>query len=157
MRFVFRLIVIIIVVATIGGMGVHYESNYTTHWPYPTDDELASEYDTHTGETTLLIGTVKSITDDTATITVESNAGDYDLRIQSFETGVSKGGVVQVLGVIRPDRVIVADTVAVVNQDGSSRIYKYGVSLLGAALVLVLFFRYWSVNLEKRRLETDDG
>jgi hypothetical protein len=157
MRFIYRLVLIALVVAIIGGMGVHYESNVTTHWPYPTDEELATEYDAHIGEMTLLFGTVESTTDDTATITVESNEGDYGLRIRAFEAAVSEGGVVQVFGEVRPNSEIVANNVVVVNPAGSSRGYKYAVSLVGAGLVVALFFRHRRVNLEKRRLEADDG
>jgi hypothetical protein len=157
MRFAFRLVVIILVVATVGGMGVHYESSVTTHWPYPTDEELATEYDTHIGETTLLFGTVESTTDDTARITVKSDTSDYELRIRSFEASVSEGGVVQVFGEVRPNSEIVANNVAVVNPASTSRFYKYAVSLVGAGLVVALFFRHWRVNTEKRRLEADDG
>jgi 2-hydroxychromene-2-carboxylate isomerase len=157
MRFIYRLVLIALVVAIIGGMGVHYESNVTTHWPYPTDEELATEYDAHIGETTLLFGTVESTTGDTASITVESDTEDYKLRIQSFEASVSEGGVVQVFGEVRPNSEIVAHNVVVVNPATASRFYKYAVSLVGAGLVVALFFRHWSVNLEKRRLEADDG
>jgi hypothetical protein len=157
MRCTFRLVLIALVVASIGGMGVHYDSNFATHWPYPTGDELAGEYDTHIGETTLLFGTVESTNDDTARIPVETDAGDYKLRIRSFEASVSEGGVVQVFGEVRPNSEIVAHNVAVVNPATASRFYKYAVSLVGAGLVVALFFRHWSVNLEKRQLEVDDG
>jgi hypothetical protein len=46
----------------------------------------------------------------------------------------------------------------VVNPSGSSLVYKYGTSLVGAALVLVVFFRYWRVDWGSLSLEVrEDG
>lgn len=148
-----RLAIIVLVVACVTAMGVHHDTQFTNQWPYPTSEELATDYATYVGEEAFLFGTVESVQGDTARVHVESDAGEYTLTVRSFDATVKPGGVVQIVGVIRPDHVVVADQIAVVNTSGSSKLYKYAVSLVGAALVVVVFFRYWRLNTETLTLE----
>jgi preprotein translocase subunit SecF len=64
------------------------------------------------------------------------------------ERSVQPGGAVQVYGTVEPDRHLAADRVVVVNPAGSSMLFKYGVSLVGALLVVVLFFRHWRFDTD---------
>ena len=106
------------------------------------------------GQETFLFGTVVSINDETTRIRVDG--GTYTLRVRSFDAAVDPGGTVQVLGVMRSDDVLVADRV-VVESSGSSRLYNYEVSVLGAGLVLVAFFRHWRIDTEQLAFEVQDG
>lgn len=150
-----RLVVLGLVVAAVGGMGVHYDSQFADQWPYTTDDELGSEYQLHVGTETFLTGTVERVDSErsTARISIEADAGRYQVELQSFDASVSQGGVVQVVGTVRPEHVVVVERSAVVSPAGSSELYKYVVSLAGAALVMVLFFRHWRVNTDTLALE----
>jgi preprotein translocase subunit SecF len=142
------------------GMGVHHASQYSSQWPYPDHDALASEYDQHVGSETLVFGTVQSADDgtDTAHIEVEHSDGTFEMTVEDFQADVRPGGVVQVYGPLRPEYTITADRVVVVNPAGSSTLFKYGVSLVGAALVTVLFFREWGVDVDELAFEVrDDG
>jgi hypothetical protein len=149
--------VLCLVVICVAGMGVHYDATFEEQWPYPTGDELATDYDAHVGQETFLFGTAVSVDDETARIRVDADAGTYTLRVRSFDATVDPGGTVQLLGVVRPDGVLVADRVVVVESSGGSRLYKYGVSVLGAGLVLVAFFRHWRIDTERLTLEARDG
>jgi hypothetical protein len=139
------------------GIGVHYDATFEEEWPYPTDDELATDYDTHVGQKTFLFGTVVSVGDEMGRIRVDADAGTYTLRARSFDAAVDPGGTVQLLGVVRSDGVLVADRVVVVESSGGSRLYKYGVSVLGAGLVLVAFFRHWRIDTERLAFEVRNG
>ena len=153
----YRLVVVCVVVVSVVGMGVHYDSVFADRWPYPTEDELATDYDDHVGERTLLFGTVESVDDGTARVRIAADAGEYTLRVQSVDAAVEPGGVVQLLGEVRPGGVLVAERVVVVESSPGAALYKYGVSLVGAALVLVVFFRHWRVDIERLELEARDG
>ena len=157
MRLWHRAAVVGLVVVCVAGMGVHYDTRYADQWPYPTGDELATDYDAHVGQETFLFGTVVSVDDDTARVRVDADAGAYTLRVRSFDAAVEPGGVVQLLGTVRPNGVLVADRIAVVNPSSGAQLYKYGVSVVGAALVLVAFFRHWRVDTDRLTLVARDG
>lgn len=152
-----RLAVLGLVVACVAGMGVHYDATFEDEWPYPTDDELATDYDAHVGSQTLLFGEVVGVDGETARIRIDADAGVYTLRVRSFDATVDPGGVVQVLGVVRPDGVLVADRIVVVESSPGDRLYKYGVSLLGVGFVVVVFFRRWRIDTDRLVLEARDG
>lgn len=153
-----RVLLAVVLVGLVFAMGVHYGSAEEEYWPYPDADQLAGEYDRHVGERALLFGTVESVSSGTAQLSVESATGSFPLTVQGFDADVEPGGTVQVLGRLEPDRTMTADVVAVVNPSGASLVYKYGTSLVGAALVLVVFFRYWRVDWGSLSLEVrEDG
>jgi len=136
-------------------MGVHYESQYDDRWPYPDTDSLATGYESHVGEEVLLFGTVQSVDRGSATaqLEIEHATGTFEMTAQSFDADVRQGGVVQMTGTLEPNHVIVTETVAVVNPAGSSKLYKYGVSLVGALLVTVAFFEQWRIDRETLSFE----
>lgn len=136
-------------------MGVHYDSIEDRHWPYPDSDALATDYDRHIGEKTVLFGSVQAVdrSSNTARMSVEHDEGRVQMTVRDFDVAVRTGGVVQVLGTLEQDQTIRADRVAVVNPSGLSELYKYAVSLVGAALVLVVFFRHWRVNTAEYSFE----
>lgn len=153
-----RVLLAVALVGLVFGMGVHYDSAEDDRWPYPDADRLAVEYGQYVGERALLFGTVESVSSGTARLSVESATGSFPLTVRGFDADVEPGGTVQVLGQLGPDRAMTAEAVAVVNPSGSSLVYKYGTSLVGAALVLVVFVRYWRVDWEALTLEArEDG
>lgn len=153
-----RVLLAAVLVGLVFGMGVHYDSAEEGQWPYPDTDRLAAEYDRYVGEQALLFGTVESVSGGTARLSVEHTGGAFPLTVEGFDADVEPGGVVQVLGRLEPGRTMTPEAVAVVNPSGSSLVYKYGTSLVGAALVLVVFFRYWRVDWGSLSLEVrEDG
>lgn len=137
------------------GMGVHYGAVQDDHWPYPDEDTLATHPETHVGEEVFLFGTVTAVDADagTATIRVEADTGPFSISVQSFDRAVELGGVVQVLGELTAERTVDAERVVVVNSSSGAEWYKYGVSVLGALLVLLAFFRYWRVDWDTLTFE----
>ncbi len=145
-------------VGLVFAMGVHYDSADEERWPYPDTDRLAAEYDQYVGEQALLFGTVESVSAGTARLSVEHAGGSFPLTVREFDANVEPGGVVQVLGRLESGRAMTPDAVAVVNPSGSSLVYKYSTSLVGAALVLVVLFRHWRVDWRSLSLEVrEDG
>lgn len=143
-----RGVIVLALVALLVGMGVHYGAVEADRWPYPDEDDLASQPAEHVGEEVFLFGTVTAVDSDagTATIRVEADTGPFSLSVQSFDRAVQPGGVVQVLGELTAERTVEADRVVVVNASSGAEWYKYSVSVLGAMLVLLAFFRYWRVD-----------
>ncbi|MEZ3115683.1 hypothetical protein RYH80_07105 [Halobaculum sp. MBLA0147] len=153
------MVVTLCVVGIVLASGVHYAQTYDEEWPYPTKDALASEYDAYVGETVFLFGQVVSVDADSETLqlVVDTDRGPLRLTATDVRASVEPGGVVQVLGTVASDRSVIVDRVVVVNRSGGAALYKYGVSVLGAALVLGLFFNSWQVRTQPLRLEARDG
>ncbi|WP_436911207.1 hypothetical protein [Halosimplex marinum] len=143
-----RLVGVVALLGVLGGLCVHYDAVAPTHSPYPETDDLATDYDAHVGERTLLFGTVQRFEPDAdrATIRVDSGEGAFEMTVHGFTERVRPGGFVQAYGTLREGRTIDASAVAVVNPAGGSAGYKYAVSAVGALLVLALFFRHWRVD-----------
>lgn len=160
MRLAGRVVVALVLLGVLVGLCVHYGAVEPDRGPYPTTDELDADYDAYVGESMLVFGDVTEIDESTdwATITVSTTTGEFDMTVTGFTATVQPGGVVQVYGTLEPDRTIAASNVEVVNPAGSSKLYKYGVSAVGAALVLVLFFRSWKLDRESIAFEVrSDG
>jgi hypothetical protein len=132
-------------------MGVHYDSNAGTHYPYPDSADLKVSSETHTGTEVFVFGTIEELNEaqNTARIRIDTDEGPFTVEVTKFSTqrNVQPGGVVQVVGTFQSESVIEADTVRVVNSAGSSKSYKYVVSLVAAVFIVVLFFQYWRVNV----------
>jgi hypothetical protein len=139
------------------GLGVAADATGEQRWPYPTADTLGAEYADHTGETTLLFGTVESVDDGTARILVEYDEGTFEMTVHNFDASVQPGGAVQVYGTLKPNRTIDAGQVVVVNPAGSSLLFKYGISVVAVVFFLLLFFRYWRIDWQSYSLEARDG
>ncbi|ACV11285.1 hypothetical protein Huta_1106 [Halorhabdus utahensis DSM 12940] len=132
------------------GMGVHYGAVEEDHWPYPEADEIAGQPAEHIGEELFLFGTVTAVDADaeTATIRVAASPESISITVQSFDRAAQSGGTVQVLGELTDERTVDADRVVVVNDSGGAEWYKYGVSVIGAIVVLIAFFRYWRIDTD---------
>jgi len=151
--------IILGLVAILGLMGGHYGMVEAEQWPYPHEDTLATHPGAYVGEEVLLFGTVTDTNSqaDTATIRVESDYGTFSLTVKGFDAGVERGGVVQVLGPLTSERTVDAERIVVVNHSRSAKWYKYGVSIIGAVLVVTAFFRYWEIDTETWCFEVRDN
>jgi hypothetical protein len=147
-----RVLTPIVLLAAVVGAGIHYDAAEPAHCPYPTEDTLGERYDPAVGNQALLLGEVRSIdtADNTAVITVEHDTGTFEMRVTGIQTAVEPSGVVQVYGTLQPGHTIAAQSTVVVNPAGSSTTYKYAVSVVGALLVLAVFFRRWRFDTETR-------
>jgi len=150
---------VVVLLAAVGGLCVHYDATFDDNAPYPPTDDLATEYENYVGEETLVFGDVDRVDADAerATVRVDSDEGEFELLVRGFTERVQPGGVVQVYGTLEADYTISATNVAVVNPAGGSKAYKYAVSVVGAVLVLALFFRRWRVDTESLAFELRSG
>ncbi|MFB6308596.1 MAG: hypothetical protein ABEH35_04630 [Haloarculaceae archaeon] len=148
-----RALVAVVLLLALGGLGVHSAATWDQRWPYPSGEDLGQDYESHIGEETLLFGTVTDTDEDQRRATVRAGV---ELQVDGFTADVQPGGIVQVYGTIRPDHVIEAENVVVVNPAAGSKIYKYATSLVGAILVLVVFFRSWRIDTDEIALEVRD-
>jgi hypothetical protein len=141
--------VVVVVLLGVFAMGAHFAATGEQHTAYPTTDDLATDYEAYVGDTVFLFGTVRSVDEatDSARLVFLSSSGPVAVTASNFEADVEPGGSVQLLGTARPGKTIEIRRTAVVNPAGSSKLFKYGISAGGALLVLVAFFRHWSVEL----------
>jgi hypothetical protein len=148
----------LLLVAGIVGLGAVHDATAQQRWPYPANDDLNANYEQYVGEKTLVSGPVTAVNGSTGTIRAQYSGGTFALTVTEFDVAVQPGGSVQVYGTLRPGYTIEPERIDVVNPAGSSNAYKYVVSVIGAAVVLVQFFRHWRVNLGEFHLEArSDG
>jgi len=150
---------VVVLLAAVGGLCVHYDATFDDNAPYPSTDDLATDYEHYVGEETLVFGDVERVDAEAerATVRVDSDEGEFELVVESFTERPQPGGVVQVYGTLEANYTMVATNVAVVNPAGVSKAYKYAVSVVGSVLVLVLFFRHWRVDTEGLAFELRSG
>ncbi|PSP34450.1 hypothetical protein BRC64_00755 [Halobacteriales archaeon QH_10_67_22] len=140
-----RLVVLSLLVVALAGSFVHYGAVSAAHRPYPTTEELMTNPDGYVGQQLLLTGPVSGVDTANGTLTMAPSRSypDFEMVVEGVDRSVTPGGTVQVFGRLTPDGTVAADTVLVVNASFAAELYKYGVSVAGAALVLVAFFRRW--------------
>ncbi|MFB6179729.1 MAG: hypothetical protein ABEI77_08405 [Halorientalis sp.] len=155
MRLSVRLVGIVVLGLLLFGVCSHVAAVYDSHWSYPTANDLATEYNSHVGEQVFLFGRVQQTnrSNGTMEIRVQADDGSFPLTVSGTDATVEPGGDVQVYGTIREDRRVSAEQIVVVNQRQASRLYKYAVSLVGAGLVVVAFFRQWQVDRDELGFE----
>ncbi len=147
-----RAIIPLVLIGGVLSLGVHYDVQESNHDTYSDTENLKIAPEEYIDRQVFVIGTVEELSEEqnTATIRIETDNGPFTADIERFsaQRGVQSGGVVQVYGTFRGEYLIQADNVRVVNPAGSSNIYKYAVSIVAAILIMILFFRYWSLNLQ---------
>ena len=155
-----RVVVLLLALGLVFGMGVHYDTQSDQQWRYVDADSVGTDYDQYVGQQVFFTGTVESVdsASNTGTIRVDYTGGSFELTVQGLDADVRPGGVVQAVGTLQPGYTLDAQTVRVVNPASSSLLFKYGVSLVGAALVTVLFLRHWRIDLRTLSFEVrSDG
>jgi len=150
-----RVATLAVLLSAVVALGVHYDVSGRYALSSPDASDLVDDYDAHYGETALVFGRVVDYDRSAATATVAVTTAEGTVRptVSNFDVDVQPGGVVQVYGIVRPGPEIEASNVVVVNPTGSSDLYKYAVSAVGAILILVVFFRDWTVDTDDWALE----
>jgi hypothetical protein len=152
-----RIVMSLLLIGGVASLGIHYDVQAGNHYPYPDTTDLKVSPEEYVDRQVFVFGTVKEIggEQNTATIRIETDEGPFTAEVNRFSTqrGVQPGGVVQVYGTFQGEYLIQADNVRVVNPAGSSNIYKYAVSIVAAILIMILFFRYWNLNLQTLSFE----
>lgn len=123
---------------------------------YPSEDDLAANYDAYIAQPVQVVGTV--VETNPVVIAVEYDyyaAGDayvgtLTLAITDVTTPVPPGQVVQVYGVARPDHTITARNVVTVPTVNFA--YMYGISALAGLWVLVRLARDWRLDWQRGAL-----
>ncbi|KAA9398996.1 hypothetical protein Har1130_12385 [Haloarcula sp. CBA1130] len=157
MRVWVRVVIVLGLCLTLGGLFVHAAVTEDQRSPYPDAAELSSGYDSYIGQQLMVFGTVTETSEDGMEIRAESDGTTIILRVTGTRAAVEPGGVVQVYGMLEPDQTIAAERVEVVNSSQWAEFYKYGASAIGALGFLLLFVRYWRIDRETWTLEARDG
>ncbi|ERG95234.1 hypothetical protein [Haloquadratum walsbyi] len=147
-----RIIIPLILIGGVVSLGVHYDLQEDNHDPYPDSTDLKISPGEYVDRQVFVFGIVEELSEEqnAARIRIETDEGPFTAEITRFSTqnSVQSGGTVQVYGVFEGEYLIQADNVRVVNPAGSSKVYKYVASVVAAVLVMILFFRYWRLNIQ---------
>lgn len=150
-----RLAVGFVLLVVLGGLFVHHGATEDDHAQYPTDEQLDADYDRYVGQEAVLSGRVVAIDPANGTLTIVQRRTDLlgEVTVTGVDRAVDPGGSVQVYGRFRPGKRLAASNVVVVNASAGTEWYKYGASVVGAALILVAFFRSWRVDADRLAFE----
>ncbi|EMA00820.1 hypothetical protein SAMN05443574_101241 [Haloarcula vallismortis] len=152
-----RVVIVLALFLTLGGLFVHAEVTEEKWSPYPDAADLSAEYDSYVGQRVMVFGTVTAISEDRIEIKAESDGTTVPLGVTGASTAAEPGGVVQVYGTLEPEQTIAAERVEVINSSRWVEFYKYGASAVGALGFLLLFFRHWRIDRDTWTLEARDG
>lgn len=147
----------VLLVGTLG-LCVHYGATHEAGWPYPTGEQLATDYASHVGERVLVFGEVRSVNEKGVVVRVLHSPGEFttDLVVVGEEAEalaeVGPGDAVQIYGTLEPDRRMDAEAV-VVERDRGETLYALVASLAGIAVAVVSTTRHWRVNARELRIE----
>lgn len=153
-----RLLATAVLLIAILGLCVHYGATYEEGWPYPTGEQLATDYDRHVGERALVFGEVRSVEEEGVVVRVLHSPGEFttDLVVTGDEAEalaeVGPGGIVQVYGTLEPNHRMETEAV-VVERDPDETLYALVASLAGIAVAVGSVARYWRVNVRELRIE----
>jgi hypothetical protein len=138
-----RLAGVVLLLVCLAGMTVHYGAVADDRSPYPTEKDLAAHYDRYVGEEVYFWARVTEVRSDSLVV----RNGAVRLTVVGASPTAVAGDYVQVAGRLRPEQVVAADRVVV--SAASRRPFLLGVSLVGAAVVLVAFLRSWTVDTDR--------
>jgi len=155
-----RALVTLLALGLVFAMGVHYDTQIDQRSPYPDTSQLASDYDDYVGSEVYINAVVESVDPggDTIRIEIEHETDSIAVTVENVDVEVQSGSTVHIYGTLEPDRVIAAENVVVVNPSPSALYYKYGVSVVGALLVVVSVLRHWRIDVRELAFEVrSDG
>lgn len=147
----------VLLAATLG-LCVHYGATYEAGWPYPTGEQLTTDYANHVGERALVFGEVRSTNEEGAVVRVLHSPGALttDLVVAGEEAATladaEPGSAVQVYGTLEADRRMVAEAVVIERNPGETA-YATAASLVGIAVAVGSVARHWRVNGRELRIE----
>ncbi|MFB6301651.1 MAG: hypothetical protein ABEH78_02135 [Haloferacaceae archaeon] len=137
-----RLLVVLLALASLGTMMVDYAAREPQQGPSPS--ALAADYERHVGERISFWATVVAVGDGTFTVRVEGGR----LTVVGSDVAVEPGDSVDVYGTLRSNRRLAAERVLVSRTE--NRLYMFAVSVAAVGLALAAFRRHW--RLDRRRL-----
>jgi hypothetical protein len=79
---------------------IHLDIQREATSPYPPASAVASDYDQHVGQETLLFGTVTTADEETLAIRTATSNGPLELTVPNTTASVETGGTVQVYGTL---------------------------------------------------------
>ena len=135
-----RLLILVGLLSVLAILFVDYSVNFEAHDPYPTDDQLRSDYNAHVGEYVHFWMIVSEVDDGSFVAHQE----EVELTIVGTIPSVQRGDVIQVYGRLEPGHVVRPERVVVSNQ--RNRTYMFVVSALAILLTGVRFVRDWTVE-----------
>ena len=148
-RVVRRIALAVVLLCVIGVSAVDYAATADERSVYPTAAELADAYDEYHGERIVVWVRVASVSDG------QFAGGEWTVRAESVPSAVDVGDSVEVAGVARPGRVVVAERIVVT--DARNRGYMFAVSALALVGTTLFLFSRWRISREQWALVPRDG
>ncbi len=119
---------------------VYSSYEYPKNLPYPTVDEIVSNYQKNVGEKISIFGTVTRATSDTSVV----STGKSIFEVKPMMAKV--GDKAEILGTLELDYQIRAESVLV--YDGPSYYSIFARSLIGAGLLILIFLKNWKFKFK---------
>ena len=124
---------------------LYSNSEYSRHLPYPSLDEIASNYQLHVGGMVSISGTVTSSARNSSVV----SAGKWSFEVSPLVAKV--GDKAEVLGRLKSNYRITAEKVVVQDSAGYYSIFLR--SLIGAGLLAFVFLKSWKFDAKRFRFE----
>jgi len=150
----YRVVALFGLLVLLGGLCVWYAT--ADLWDHPSPSDIADDPTAHDGESLLLFGDVRSVDQNTETVSIES--GPLEATVHGVDPAIladlEAGGSIQVEGTVEgSEPTIAAETVVVDHRGPTDWHYVYATSIVGAALAIGAFLRYWRIDLRRLRFE----
>lgn len=139
-RRVWRVAFAVTLLLVLGVLFVDYSANVDDQDPYPTDEQIGSNFEAHVGEQAYVWADVTAVDENS----FEIETDEFALTVQGPPEEANAGDYVQVYGTLQPGNVIVPERIVVSNQH--NRTYMFVVSALAFLLTAGLFVREWTID-----------
>lgn len=135
-----RIALAVVLLAALALLFVDYSAHAADHDPYPTDEQIGTDYETYVGEPAYVWVDVVAV----GTDSFEVENDNVELTVGAPPGRIKPGDVVQVYGTLEPGGVIDPERVVISKQD--NRTYMFAVSALACLLTAGLFVREWTID-----------
>lgn len=144
-----------VLLAALFGLCVAEATTAADRSPYPTGEQIVTDYESVVGERAIVGGTVTA-TGSTPSLRTTHGSAAATIDVQDIDGELEIGSIVQVLGRLEPGHVVTSEQIVVVSPSAGAETYKWAVSGLAVGGFLLLFFRYWRVDLWALTVEVRD-
>lgn len=133
----------ILLLLAIAFLSLYSHLEYKRHLPYPTRREISMDYQSYVGREVFVFGTVASVTENGAIV----SSGELNFTVTPLVAKV--GDLVEVLGTLGENYSMSSRRVVV--YDRASYYSEFVRSLVGAVILIFVFFKSWKFTARKFR------
>lgn len=144
-----------VLLAALFGLCVAEAATAADRSPYPTGEQIVTDYESVVGERAI-VGGIVTATGPTPSLRTTHGPAAVIIHVRGVDQELRRGSIVHVLGRLEPGHVVTAERVVIVSPSAGAETYKWAISGLAVGGFLLLFFKYWRVDLRALRVEVRD-